>query len=52
METNYERNARTYISFFQSSEALNYTELQQKETVVLLNGLLQDPSKYESLVRR
>ncbi|KLO06237.1 cytochrome P450 [Schizopora paradoxa] len=47
------RKHRTYLHrFFQTSEALNYVELQERETYVMLNGLLDTPDKYEQHVRR
>ncbi|KLO13425.1 cytochrome P450 [Schizopora paradoxa] len=47
------RKQRGYLHrFFQSSETLNYLELQERETIILLNGLMRDPSHYERQLRR
>jgi len=47
------RKQRTYLHrFFQSSAVLNYLELQQRETYVMLNGILSSPDNYEKHVRR
>ncbi|KLO08857.1 cytochrome P450 [Schizopora paradoxa] len=47
------RQHRAYLHrFFQTPEALNYFELQERETCVMLNGLLHSPEKYADHVRR
>ncbi|KLO13426.1 cytochrome P450 [Schizopora paradoxa] len=47
------RRHRGYLHrFFQTSEALNYYELQGREVCVMLNGLLTSPGDYASHIRR
>ncbi len=47
------RKHRAFMhKFFQSPDTLNFLELQQNETYVMLNGILSEPKNYERHVRR
>ena len=47
------RKHRAYLHrFFQTPDALNYFELQERETYVMLNGILNNPEDYAEHVRR
>ncbi|KLO07685.1 cytochrome P450 [Schizopora paradoxa] len=47
------RKHRAYLHrFFQTPEVLNYFELQERETFVMLNGILDTPEYYAEHVRR
>ena len=47
------RRQRAYLhQFFQTSETLNYLEVQEQECHIMLNGILNAPENYEGHVRR